>query len=151
MPKRELKYPQQIEDWLQLWGQQLSSPGKLILIGSGGLLWHAYQRNIQIPLPENSMDVDPITEDDAVAQLAYQALIGSEFELKNGWHINLMPRLALNELPTDWKTRAATKIYQSLTVIVPSPEDLLYPKIKRGEPRDLKHAQWAKEVGLIKP
>jgi len=28
----------------------------LILIGSGGLFWHAAQRGLEIPLPENSMD-----------------------------------------------------------------------------------------------
>ena len=37
------------------------------------------------------MDVDPITQDDAVAELCYEAHIGSLFEREKGWHINLMP------------------------------------------------------------
>jgi len=52
----------------------------MILIGSGALLWHAFQGGIGEPLPENSMDVDPITDSDEVARLCYEALIGSEFE-----------------------------------------------------------------------
>jgi hypothetical protein len=59
MPRRELKHPSQIEAWLQEWGTLLAEPGSLILIGSGGLLWHAAQRGLDIPLPENSMDVRP--------------------------------------------------------------------------------------------
>ena len=41
MPRRELKHPQQVEDWLVEFGRALSSPGSMILIGSGALLWHA--------------------------------------------------------------------------------------------------------------
>src|SRR5262249_44309607 len=59
MPRRELKHPHQVEDWLLDLGRRLAQPGDLILIGSGGLLWHAYQRGLTEPLPENSMDVDP--------------------------------------------------------------------------------------------
>jgi len=94
------------------------------------------------------MDVDPITEDEAVARLGYDAMIGSEFELKHGWHVNLMPREILNELPEGWETRVKRKSYGHLTVVVPSPKDLLAPKLRRGEPRDLKHAQWARTIGL---
>lgn len=43
MPKRELKYPSQIVDWLNNWGKQLAKPGTMTLIGSGGLLWLAAQ------------------------------------------------------------------------------------------------------------
>lgn len=57
----------------------------MILIGSGALLWHAAQHGITESLPENSMDVDPITDSEEVARLCYEALIGSEFELKHGW------------------------------------------------------------------
>ena len=111
-------------------------------------MWHAFERGIQQPLPENSMDVDPITEDEAVARLGYDAMIGSEFELNHGWHVNLMPQEVLRELPKGWEPRASRKTYGHLTVVVPSPEDLLDPKRRRGEPRDLKHAQWARTVGL---
>jgi S-formylglutathione hydrolase FrmB len=149
MPRRELKHPAQIEEWLIGWGQKLKAPGKMILIGSGALLWHAAQRGIETPLPENSMDVDPITHDDEVAELCYEGHIGSPFERENGWHINLMPDGALDGLPLDWENRSTRKSYNLLTVEVPAPEDLLAPKTKRGEPRDLAHHQWAVYNGLI--
>jgi len=149
VPLRELKYPIQVEHWLVDWGRKLKAPGKLILIGSGGLLWHAAQRGIESPLPENSMDVDPITFDDDVAELCYEAHIGSPFERENGWHINLMPRDALDGLPSDWPSRVSRKEYGLLAVEVPCPADLLAPKLKRGERRDLAHRQWALYTGLI--
>jgi hypothetical protein len=34
VPRRELKYPSQVERWLVAWGQKLQKPGKMILIGS---------------------------------------------------------------------------------------------------------------------
>jgi hypothetical protein len=148
MPRRELKYPVQVEQWLIAWGQKLQKPGEMILIGSGALLWHAAQKGIDTPMSENSMDVDPITLDDEVAGLGYEAHIGSSFEQENGWHVNLMSPLALDGLPTDWRSRAITKDYDLLTVIVPSANDLLVPKLKRGEPRDTSHSQWAKSIGL---
>jgi len=148
MPRRELRYPAQVESWLVGWGQKLQKPGAMILIGSGGLLWHAAQKGIDAPLPENSMDVDPITHDDEVAALGYEAHIGSPFEQENGWHINLMPPHALEGLPGDWKTRSVQKRYGLLTVVVPSADDLLVPKLIRGEPRDLAHAQWTHSLGL---
>lgn len=40
MPKRELKHPQQVVDWLNEWGEQLKDPGEMPLLGSAGLLWH---------------------------------------------------------------------------------------------------------------
>ena len=143
MPRRELKFPRQVEEWLHEWGRQLAEPGSLILIGSGGLLWHAAQRGLEIPLPENSMDVDPVTQSDAVALLGYEAMIGSEFEKQHGWHVNLMPMAVLQEMPVDWEIRATRKHYGKLEVIVPSVEDLITPKLKRGEPRDKLHAEWA--------
>src|SRR5713101_2911969 len=100
----------------------------MILIGSGALLWHAFQRGITQPLPENSMDVDPITDSDEVARLCYEALIGSEFEQRHGWHVNLMPDSVLREFPTDWRSRAAGKTYCRLAVLVPAPADLFVPK-----------------------
>jgi len=69
MPRRELKHPRQVVEWIEEWGRVLQEPGSLILIGSGGLLWHGFEKGIEEPLPENSMDVDPITEDEAVARL----------------------------------------------------------------------------------
>src|SRR5438552_7147141 len=136
MPRRELQHPRQVEDWLLELSRQLTRPGQMILIGSGALLWHAFQLGITAPLPENSMDVDPITDSDEIARLCYGAMIGSEFEQKHGWHVNLMPDSVLREFPEDWKLRASTKVYGNLTLTVPSPEDLFVPKRKRNEPRD---------------
>jgi len=149
MPRRELKYPHQVEDWLAGLGKALSGPGRMILIGSGALLWHAAQRSISEGLPENSMDVDPITDSDEIARLCYDAFIGSEFEREHGWHVNLMPQSVLREFPTDWRQRAATKAYGHLIIEVPGATDLLIPKLKRGEPRDLAHAAWARRLGLV--
>ena len=149
MPRRELKHPHQVEDWLVELSPQLTQPGRMILIGSGALLWHAFQRGITEPLSENSMDVDPITDSDEVARLCYDALIGSEFELQHGWHVNLMPELVLREFPADWEKRAASREYGRLTVVVPSVVDLLIPKRKRNEPRDREHAAWAERLGLL--
>ena len=149
MPRRELKHPRQVEDWLVQLGASLSQPGELILIGSGGLLWHAAQRGIEIPLPENSMDVDPITDSDEVAERCYDAMIGSEFEQAHGWHVNLMPESVLRELPEGWETRTASRTYGSLTVRVPGVDDLLAPKRRRNEPRDRAHEAWARIVGLL--
>lgn len=123
--------------------------GRLTLIGSGALLWHAAQRGIETALPENSMDVDPITDSDEVARLCYEAIIGSEFERTHGWHVNLMPDSVLREFPTGWEDRAARQSYGLLEVTVLSPADLLTPKLKRGEPRDHAHVAWAKSVNLV--
>jgi hypothetical protein len=149
MPRRELSHPHQITDWLQDWGQKLQQPAEMVLIGSAGLLWHAAQRGILTGLPENSMDADPVTDSDELAWLCYDALIGSEFEQEHGWHINLMPSSALNEMPEDWKSRAAKAQYHNLIVVVPHPSDLLAPKLRRNEPRDRLHAIWAQEQGLL--
>jgi hypothetical protein len=146
MPLRELKNPSQIESWLGEWGSQLTDSGSMVLIGSGALLWHAAQRKLELPLPENSMDVDPVTESEQVALLGYEAMIGSEFEKSHGWHVNLMPTAVLSEMPADWKSRAQRKVYGLLEVIVPSVDDLLIPKLKRGEPRDKAHAEWARKL-----
>jgi len=146
MPLRELKNPSQIESWLVEWGGQLTEPGSMVLIGSGALLWHASERKIELPLPENSMDVDPVTESEQVALLGYEAMIGSEFEKSHGWHVNLMPKAVLSEMPSDWESRAQRKAYGLLEVIVPSIGDLLIPKLRRGEPRDKVHAEWARRL-----
>ena len=149
MPRCELKYPSQVEEWLVGLGKVLSVPGRMILIGSGALLWHAAQRGIVEGLPENSMDVDPITDSDEIARLCYEAVIGSEFERLHGWHVNLMPDSVLREFPADWKDRASRKDYRHLKLELPSAGDLLVPKLKRGEPRDHAQAAWAKRIGLI--
>jgi len=146
MPRRELKNPSQIESWLIEWGHKVQAPSEMILIGSGALLWHAAQLGIEVTLPENSMDVDPVTESEEVALLGYEAMIGSEFEKTHGWHVNLMPFAVLNEFPSDWRTRSKQKCYGQLTVIVPCVADLLISKLKRGEPRDKLHAQWASQL-----
>jgi len=149
MPRRELKFPQQVEDWLQELSGQIKAPASMTLIGSGALLWHAAQRGRNDPLPENSMDVDPITDSDEVALACYAAVIGSDFERTHGWHVNLMPDWVLKEFPTGWPDRASTKQYGRLAVTVPSPEDVLVPKRKRNEPRDRAHETWARALGLI--
>jgi hypothetical protein len=105
-----------------------------------------HKPNWKSPLSENSMDVDPVTDSYAVAFLGYEAMIGSEFEKENGWHVNLMPRQVLNEMPADWQNRAKQKTYRHLLVIVPSVPDLLAPKLKRGEPRDKLHSEWANQL-----
>jgi hypothetical protein len=148
MPKRELREPGQVEAWLEAWGSAVKHPCSLILIGSAGLLWHAHQKGISAPLPDNSMDVDPVTDDEEVALLAYDAMIGSDFELQHGWHVNLMPAAVLRELPAGWEARTAEKIYALLRVKVPAVADLLAPKLRRGEPRDHAHSQWAYRVGI---
>ena len=89
------------------------------------------------------MDVDPVTESEQVALLGYEAMIGSEFEKLHGWHVKLMPLAVLSEMPDDWRFRAHKKTYRLLEVVVPSVDDLLVPKLKRGEPRDRIHAEWA--------
>lgn len=148
MPRRELKNPSQVEAWLVAWGARMQAPGEMILIGSGALLWHAAQRGIETPLPENSMDVDPITSSEEIAALGYEAHIGSEFERQNGWHVNLMPPDVLSHFPAGWRERAVRKEYGSLTVTVPAVSDLLVPKLERGERRDVAHAEWSRRVGL---
>lgn len=149
MPRRELKHGRQVHEWLQSVSQSITAPAELILIGSGGLLWHAFNRGIETELPEASMDVDPLTTSDEVARLCYDALIGSEFERSHGWHVNLMPDTVLRELPTGWRDRATRQSLGQLTVIVPAPADLIAPKLKRGEPRDIKHHDWAERIGLL--
>lgn len=42
------------QDWLVELSAKVTLPARIILIGSGGLLWHAFQRGITEPLPENS-------------------------------------------------------------------------------------------------
>ena len=95
------------------------------------------------------MDVDPVTDSDEVARHCYEALIGSEFERIHGWHVNLMPESVLRELPAGWKKRAVSRPVRKLQVLVPSPADLLAPKLRRNEPRDRAHAEWARRIGLL--
>ena len=99
MPRKELNQPDQIERWLTEMGNSLKNDGDLTLIGSGALLWHAFQQGVAMPLPENSMDADPITDSEDVAQICYDQQIGSEFELKEGWHVNLMPKSVRENFP----------------------------------------------------
>src|SRR5436309_1760633 len=121
MPRRELKSGQQVADWLQRVSESIFQPGEIILIGSAALLWHAHNGGISAELPEASMDVDPITEDDEIARICYDSLIGSEFEREHGWHVNLMPKTVLNEFPGDWRNRAVIRQIGLLTVVVPAP------------------------------
>jgi hypothetical protein len=149
MPKKELRFPHQITTWLEEWGAKLSESGEMILIGSAGLLWHAARIGSDEPLPENSMDADPITDSDAVAELAYDALIGSEFELSHGWHVNMMPPDVLKNFPDGWRERMKFATYGKLTVHVPAAADLIAAKLRRNEPRDRSHAEYAQGLGLL--
>ena len=149
MPRRELKSGKQVAEWLAELGASLKAPGNMTLIGSAALLWHAHDRGITADLPEASMDVDPVTDSDEVAMLCYEALIGSEFERTHGWHVNLMPDSVLRELPSGWEQRCTRRQIGRLHLRVPAPADLLAPKLKRNEPRDRAHADWAKRVGLL--
>ena len=149
MPRRELKSGKQVTDWLTEIGSRLKAPGNMTLIGSAALLWHAHDRRLTAELPEASMDVDPVTDSEEVAIHCYEALIGSEFERTHGWHVNLMPESILQELPAGWKLRATQKQISRLDLRVPAPADLLAPKLKRNEPRDRAHANWAKLIGLL--
>jgi hypothetical protein len=149
MPRRELKNGKQVADWLEEVGSQLQSSGNMTLIGSGALLWHAHERGLTAELPEASMDVDPVTDSDEVAEHCYAALIGSEFERARGWHVNLMPDSVLEGLPSGWKQRATRKQIGKLDLLVPAPADLFASKLKRNEPRDRAQADWAKRIGLL--
>ena len=149
MPRRELRHPHQVIEWLEEWGRILKKPGSMTLIGSAALLWHVSNIGRNDSLPENSMDADSVTDDEGVAELAYEALIGSQFEAEHGWHVNLMPRSVLDFLPAGWEQRAARKAYGKLTVVVPSAPDLLVPKLRRGEPRDLRQAEFVRSLGLV--
>ena len=149
MPRRELKSGKQVADWLAELGSALNAPGNLTLIGSAALLWQAQERGLTAELPEGSMDVDPVTDSDEVATHCYAALIGSEFERTHGWHVNLMPETILRELPANWQSRATERQIGRLRLLVPAPADLLAPKLKRNEPRDRAHADWAKRIGLL--
>jgi|ERR1017187_2120564 hypothetical protein len=149
MPRRELKSGKQVADWLTEIGSQLKAPGNMTLIGSAALLWHAFNRGLEVELPEASMDVDPVTDSEEVARHCYEALIGSEFERTHGWHVNLMPPTILKELPAGWELRTMQKQIGKLSLLVPAPADLLAPKLKRNEPRDHAHADWAKHIGLL--
>lgn len=120
----------------------------MTLIGSAALLWHAADRGLDASLPENSMDVDSVTDSDALAWMCYDALIGSDFERAHGWHVNLLPASVLNEFPEGWEARASRRTYGRLTVVIPSPADILVPKLKRNEPRDRAHAEWAERIGI---
>jgi hypothetical protein len=148
MPKRELSRPSQIVAWLTDWGNRLVEPGEMILIGSGGLLWHVALAGKDTPLPENSMDVDPVTSSEEIAELAYDAIIGSEFEATHGWHVNLMPDMVLKTFPEDWEARCSVVRHGKLTVKIPSIPDLLAPKLRRAEPRDLAQARYMTDLGL---
>ena len=149
MPRRELKRGEQVAAWLAELGESLKAPGNMTLIGSAALLWHAHDRGLDAELPEASMDVDPVTDSDEVATRCYEALIGSEFEQAHGWHVNLMPDVVLQELPAGWAGRAARRNIGRLQLLVPAPSDLLAPKLKRNEPRDRVHAEWARRIGLL--
>jgi hypothetical protein len=149
MPRRELKSGEQVANWLQRVAHSISQPGEIILIGSAALLWHANDRGILAELPEASMDIDPVTDSDEIARICYDSIIGSEFEREHGWHVNLMPDTVLNEFPSDWRSRAVVRNIGKLKLVVPSPADLLIPKMKRREPRDVKHSDWARQIGLI--
>ena len=149
MPRRELQRGKQVADWLAELGATLKAPGNMTLIGSAALLWHAHERGLHAELPEASMDVDPVTDSDEIAARCYEALIGSEFERTHGWHINLMPQTVLQGLPPGWEQRASVRQIGRLRLTVPDAADLLAPKLRRNEPRDRAHEEWARRIGLL--
>ena len=149
MPLRELRNGKQVADWLQALGGSLKSPGNMTLIGSAALLWHAHDRGLNAELPEASMDVGPVTDSEEVAAHCYEALIGSEFERTHGWHVNLMPNTVFKDWPPGWEGRATHRQIERLQLTVPSPPDLLASKLRRDEPRDRAHAEWARRSGLL--
>jgi hypothetical protein len=55
----------------------------------------------------------------------------------------------LREFPDGWENRSTSLSFGLIRVILPSVDDLLVPKLKRAEPRDLAHFQWAKSLGLL--
>src|SRR5262245_19703873 len=142
MARRELSHPHQVIAWLEEWGRVLQESGEMTLIGSAALLWHAARRGLDTPLPENSMDADLITDSEAIAELAWDAIIGSDFEKQHGWHVNLMPASVLKSFPEGWEQRSLRAEYGNLKLIVPGVADLLAAKAKRSEPRDVAHAKW---------
>jgi len=149
MPRRELKSGKQVADWLAELGAALIAPGNMTLIGSAALLWQAQVRGLPAKLPDASMDVDPVTDSDEIATHCYDALIGSEFERARCWHIKLMPATVLRELPVSWEQRASDKQIGRLRLTVPAAADLLAPKLRRNEPRDRAHEEWARRIGLL--
>jgi hypothetical protein len=149
-PRRELRSGAQVDAWLRDAASRAAPGATLTLVGFGALLWHAFRLNPDHPSPHQmSMHIDPVTDDERIAEFGYDCVIGSAFELEHGFHINLMPKSVLRELPVEWEQRAIRETYENLMVIVPSPRDLLVPKVKRGEPRDRMHVQWAEAAGLI--
>lgn len=149
MPRRELRRGSQVDEWLRNLSKILTKPGRMTLIGSAALLWQAHEQGIDTELPDASMDADPTTDSDEIAMACYDCLIGSEFEKKHGWHVNLMPGTVIEELPAGWKARATVRKYGLLTLTVPHADDLIASKLKRGEPRDIRHYRWARKVGLV--
>ena len=104
------------------------------------------------------MDIDPVTDSDEVAMYCYEALMGSEFERRHGWHVNLMPETVLRELPTEWEVRATVRQLGELRLTVPAVPDILAPKLRRNEPRDrvqcgMGSASWVARLnqGVILP
>jgi hypothetical protein len=95
------------------------------------------------------MAVDPVVMGDQLAGFCYDSCLGSDFEKENGWHVNLMPEAVLREFPDGWENRSTSLSFGLIRVILPSVDDLLVPKLKRAEPRDLAHFQWAKSLGLL--
>jgi hypothetical protein len=149
MPRLELKNGKQVAGWLAGLGANLKTPGNMTLVGSAALLCHAQERGLQAELPGASMDVGPVTDSDEIAAHCYEALIGSEFERRHGWHINLMPETVLQGLPAGWEQRATIRQIERLRLTIPSAADLLAPKLRRNEPRDRAHEEWAKRIGSL--
>lgn len=59
MPRRELKNGKQVADWTAELAASLTSTAEMIIIGSGALLWHAFDRGLTAELPEASMELIP--------------------------------------------------------------------------------------------
>ena len=146
--RKELDHPAQIREWLEGWSSLITEPAMMVLIGSGAILLHAHLRGSNEPLHSKSHDVDSVTDSEKVAELCYEAIVGSDFEFKHGWHVNIMPNQVLDTLPAGWESRAQKVAFGNLCVVLPSMNDLLKPKLARGEPRDFEHARYALGLNL---
>lgn len=89
------------------------------------------------------MDVYPDTQSHAVALLGHEAMIGSEFEKRHGWPINLMPSAVLSKMPADWMQRASRKQFGLLEGAGSLDGRSAGAQV---EARDNLHAEWAKKL-----
>jgi len=144
MPRRELKYPHQVEEWLMEMGRQVTQPGQMILIGSGGLLWHAAQRGIEEPLPETQHGCGPDSPTQMKSRaFAIKRLLGVNSSKLMGWHVKLGCQ---NRCCASFRWIGKTARPQALTATArhsAGTADLLIPK-SSGANREIAHMSLGK-------